>query len=104
MLELAKDVVKLERETPPEEELDRGKAALTELFEEAKNDETPIMVKRVVDDIDEIVRAVRFDGWQSTHAGDREVKIALRKTLYKYKLHQDTDLFERAYGYVREYY
>jgi len=104
LLELAKDVVKLERETPAEEEIDRGKAALTELFEQAKNGETPIMVKRVVDDIDEIVRAVRFDGWQNTHAGEREVKIALRKTLFKYKLHQDTELFERAYGYIREYY
>ena len=60
------------------------------------------MVKRVVDDIDEIVRAVRFDGWQ--HTGEREVKIALRKTLFKYKLHQDTDLFERAYGYIRGNY
>jgi len=57
-----------------------------------------------VDDIDEIVRAVRFDGWQTTHAGEREVKMALRKTLFKYKLHQDADLFERAYGYIREYY
>jgi type I restriction enzyme, R subunit len=104
LLQLAKDVVKLERETPIEEELDRGKAALTELFEQAKNGDTPIMVRRVVDDIDEIVRAVRFDGWQSTHAGEREVKIALRKTLFKYKLHQDAELFERAYGYVREYY
>jgi len=104
LLELAKDTVQLERDTPPEEEIDRGKAALTALFEEAKNDKTPIMVKRVVDDIDEIVRAVRFDGWQSTHAGEREVKIALRKTLYKYKLHQDTELFEQAYGYIREYY
>lgn len=104
LLELAKDVVKLERETPVEEEIDRGKAALTDLFEQAKNGDTPIMVKRVVDDIDEIVRAVRFDGWQNTHAGEREVKIALRKTLFKYKLHQDTELFERAYGYIREYY
>ena len=104
LLELAKDVVKLERETPVEEEIDRGKAALTELFEEAKNGETPVMVKRVVDDIDEIVRQVRFDGWQNTHAGEREVKIALRKTLFKYKLHQDTELFDRAYGYIREYY
>jgi type I restriction enzyme, R subunit len=104
LLQLAKDVVKLERETPVEEEIDRGRAALTELFEEARNGDTPIMVKRVVDDIDEIVRAVRFDGWQSTHAGEREVKIALRKTLFKYKLHQDTELFDRAYGYVREYY
>jgi type I restriction enzyme R subunit len=104
LLELAKDVVKLERETPVEEEIDRGKAALTEIFEQAKNGNTPVMVKRIVNDIDEIVRQVRFDGWQNTHAGEREVKIALRKTLFKYKLHQDADLFERAYGYIREYY
>ncbi|MEQ9097107.1 MAG: hypothetical protein RIE32_12680 [Phycisphaerales bacterium] len=104
LLDLAKDVVRMERETPEEEEIDQGRTALTELFEEARNGETPIMVKRVVDDIDEIVRAIRFDGWQDTHAGEREVKIALRKTLLKYKLHQDNELFERAYGYIREYY
>lgn len=104
LLELAKEVVKFERETPIAEEIDRGKAALTELFEQAKNGDTPIMVKRVVDDIDEIVRAVRFEGWQTTHAGEREVKMALRKTLFKYKLHQDADLFEHAYGYIKEYY
>lgn len=104
LLALAKDVVKMERETPEEEDLDRGKAALTALFEEAKSGDTPIMVRRVVDDIDEIVRAVRFEGWQATHAGEREVKKALRQTLFKYKLHQDTDLFERAYQYIREYY
>lgn len=104
LLELAQEVVKLERETPMEEEADRGKAALTELFEQAKNVETPVMVKRIVDDIDEIVRAVRFEGWQNTHAGEREVKIALRKTLFKYKLHQDLELFDRAYGYIREHY
>ena len=44
-----------ERELVPEEEVDRGKAALTELFEAVKNDETPIIVERVVDDIDDIV-------------------------------------------------
>ena len=104
LLELAKDVVKTERETPIEEDIDRGKAALTELFEEARSGDTPVMVRRIVDDIDEIVRAVRFDGWQATHAGEREVKKALRRTLFKYKLHQDADLFERAYGYIREYY
>ena len=62
------------------------------------------MVKRVVNDIDEIVRVVRFDGWQSTHAGEREVKKALRKTLLKYRLHQDLELFEKAYGYIATYY
>ncbi len=104
LLALAKDVVKTERETPKEEDIDLGKAALTELFEEARNGDTPVMVKRVVDDIDDIVRAVRFDGWQDTNAGEREVKRALRQTLFRYKLHQDADLFERAFRYVREYY
>jgi type I restriction enzyme R subunit len=50
------------------------------------------------------VRIVRFPGWQSTIAGEREVKLALRKTLWKYKLHQDQDLFDRAYAYIKEYY
>lgn len=104
LLALARDVVQAEREIPEEEEIDRGKAALTALFEEAQNGDTPVMVKRIVDDIDEIVRAVRFDGWQATNAGEREVKKALRQTLFRYKLHQDADLFAKAYGYIREYY
>ena len=104
LLNLARDVVATEKAAAPIEDEARGKAALTELFEEAKNDKTPIMVERVVNDIDEIVRYVRFDGWQNTHAGEREVKKALRKTLFKYKLHQDQDLFDRAYGYIRTYY
>lgn len=104
LLNLARDLVEAENETPAVEDDNRGKAALTELFEEVRNDSTPIMVERVVNDIDEIVRIVRFDGWQHTHAGEREVKKALRKTLFKYKLHQDQELFDRAYGYVRTYY
>jgi type I restriction enzyme R subunit len=88
----------------PVEELHRGKAALTELFGEVRNNSTPILVERIVTDIDEIVRVVRFPGWQQTIAGDREVKQALRKTLLKYKLHQDQDLFDRAYEYVKQYY
>ena len=28
----------------------------------------------------------------------------LRKTLLKYKLHTDQDLFDRAYAYIRQYY
>ena len=62
------------------------------------------MVERIVNDIDEIVRLVRFEGWQNTSAGEREVKRALRRSLLKFKLHQDADLFEKAYGYVRQYY
>ena len=43
-------------------------------------------------------------GLVSLYTGEREVKMALRKTLFKYKLHQDRELFDRAYGYIREYY
>ena len=94
----------LEVEVPPEVEQDRGKAALTELFEEVKNRETPVIVERVVNDIDDIVRQVRFDGWQQTAAGEREVKQALRRSLLRYKLHTEQDLFDRAYAYIVQYY
>ena len=104
LLELARDVVEAERTVEPATPEERGKAALSELFEEARNDRTPIMVERIVNDIDEIVRHVRFEGWQTTHAGEREVRQALRKTLFKYRLHQDQELFDRAYGYIRQYY
>jgi type I restriction enzyme, R subunit len=83
--------------------IDRCKAALTELFESVKNDETPIVAERVVDEIDNIVRAVRFDGWQHTTAGEREVQRALRRALLKYKLHRNQELFEKAYGYIKQY-
>jgi type I restriction enzyme R subunit len=89
LLGLAKDVVAAEKETPPTEDEDRGKAALTELFQQVKKDDTPVMVERIVKEIDEIVRLVRFPGWQQTSAGEREVKQAVRKTLLKYQLHQD---------------
>jgi len=104
LLELARDIVATERAVPPIEEEERGKAALTELFEEVKSSDTPVIVERIVADIDAIVKEVRFPGWQNTHAGERAVKIALRKTLFRYKLHQDQELFDRAYGYIREYY
>jgi type I restriction enzyme, R subunit len=71
---------------------------------EVRNDQTPKMVERIVNDIDEIVRLVRFPGWQQTSAGEREVKQALRKTLLKYALHQDKELFGKAYEYIKQYY
>ena len=63
-----------------EEECEKALAALTELFEEAKNGDTPIMVERIVNDIDEIVRHVRFDGWQDTHAGETKFSFHTTKT------------------------
>jgi type I restriction enzyme R subunit len=104
LLELARDVVEAEKEVPEEVHENQGKAALTDLFESVRNESTPVIVERVVGDIDEIVRRVRFPGWQQTEAGERELRRALRRCLLKYKLHTDQDLFDRAYGYIVQYY
>jgi type I restriction enzyme R subunit len=104
LLILAKEVVEAEKDVDPEDEQDKAKAALSDLFSEVKTEDTPVVVERIVTDIDEIVRLVRFPGWQSTNAGEREVQKALRKVIYvKYKI-KDQDLFDKAYGYIRQYY
>ena len=104
LLNLAKEAAAAEKEVVPEEEVDKGKAALTELFEGIKNDKTPVIVQRVVDDIDEIVKLVRFEGWQDTTTGRQEVKKALRSIVWmKYKIH-DKELFDKAYEYIEQYY
>ena len=104
LLTLAKEVVQAEKQVDPVDEQAKAKAALTELFAEVKTGKTPMVVERIVTDIDEIVRLVRFPGWQSTKAGEREVQKALRKVIYvKYQV-KDQDLFDKAFGYIRQYY
>lgn len=104
LLTLAKEVVEAEKQVNPVDEQAKAKAALTELFAEVKNGKTPMVVERIVTDIDEIVRLVRFPGWQNTKAGEREVQKALRKVIYvKYQV-KDQDLFDKAFGYIRQYY
>jgi type I restriction enzyme R subunit len=105
LLEIARDTVRAEREVAPEPvPEEQGQAALTDLFNSIRSERTPVMVERIVTDIDEIVRVVRFPGWQTTRQGEREVKQALRRTLAKYQLHKEQELFDRAYGYIAEYY
>jgi type I restriction enzyme R subunit len=94
--EIAKAAVKLERETEAEP-VDGTKEALTQLFFECKVDKTPVIVERVVKDIDQVVKVTRFDGWQWTKTGERDVQLAFRRTLLKYKLHKEQDLFDKAF-------
>ena len=104
LLELAKEAAQAEKEVVPEAEIDKGVAALTELFNGLKNHSTPVIVERVVTDIDSIVKLVRFDGWQGTTSGKQEVKKALRSIVWvKYKI-KDKDVFDKAYNYIEQYY
>jgi type I restriction enzyme R subunit len=101
---LAQETLQAERGIEPVSEQKTAKAALTELFLELKTETTPAIVERIVNDIDGIVRIVRFDGWQNSTVGEREVKKELRRILWtKYQI-KDEDLFNRAYDYIREYY
>ena len=104
LCKIAKEVVQAEKDLDNELQEKTPKAALTDLFLELKDDQTPAVVERIVTDIDAIVRVVRFPGWQGTTGGEREVQKSLRKALLKYKLHTDQILFDRAYGYIKEYY
>ena len=104
MCQIAKETIQAEKEIDKKIIEQSPKSALTDLFMELKNEETPAVVERVVDDIDSIVRVVRFAGWQTSVAGEREVQRSLRKALLKYKLHTDQILFDKAYAYIKEYY
>ncbi len=104
LCQIARDTVKAEKELEQLVMEKTPQAALTELFLELKTDKTPVVVERIVNDIDSIVRQVRFPGWQTTSSGEREVQKSLRRALMKYQLHKDQELFERAYSYIKEYY
>ena len=104
MLELAKDVVEAEKQVDPVEERDRAKEALTELFKEAKTKNTHIIVERIVADIDEIVKKVRFPGWQHTSQGERAgAKRAPSHSAQIQTPHRPRTV-RQSYGYIRQYY
>lgn len=104
MLEIARETVAAEQQATPAEAQNKALAALTELFNEIKGKHTHVIVERIVADIDAIVKQVRFPDWQNTTQGERLVQQSLRRALLKYKLHTDQELFDKAYGYIRQYY
>ena len=104
LLDLAKEAAQMEKaaeEIAPEE---KGKAALTKLFESVRASNTPVIVERLVNDIDGIVKLVRFPGWKDTTEGRKLIRKSLRETIMvKYKI-KDTEVFDKAYRYVEQYY
>lgn len=104
LLDLARKAAQGERESVPEAEIDPGKAALTELFTGVKNEKTPVIVERIVNDIDSIVKKVRFPDWQTSSGGVQHVQRELRNiTWNKYKI-KDQEVFDKAYSYIEQYY
>ena len=107
LLVLAKNLLEEEKKkAEPQDKRAKARAALTDLFQSIKTEETPIIVEQVVNDIDnEVVNIVRQfnDAFQSVTAR-REIKKKLRSILWvKYQI-KDNDVFERAYQYIEMYY
>lgn len=107
LLQLAKELLEEEQKSDqPEDKRAQARAALTDLFESIKNDDTPVVVENIVNDIDnEVVNIVRQfkDAFKSPTA-QREIKKKLRSILWvKYSI-KDNDVFEKAYQYIEMYY
>ncbi|HJJ27528.1 MAG TPA: hypothetical protein O0W95_05540, partial [Methanocorpusculum sp.] len=65
---------------------------------------TPIIVKKVANDIDDVVRQVRYANWKLQETGQKQVRQAILKIIWiKYKI-KDKNLIDKAYEYVAEYY
>ena len=109
LLELAKDVLAAER-ADDEGRLDELKiidprvGALTQIFNEFKPEDVPIVIENVVSQVDSLVQPVRGTGWQTSHPGDRTVRQELRMILKNNGLPPSGALFDRAYDYIRENY
>ena len=67
LCELAKDTLRAEREIISEQEQKSAKSALTEMFLEMRTDQTPAVVERIVNNIDDIVKNVRLRGLADIH-------------------------------------
>lgn len=105
LLEAAKDTVQAERETGEKVVTEENnKQALTKLFLETRPETTPKLIGDVVEQIDKIVKATRFEGWQNSNSGPREIQKALMLTLAQFGLSKDKDLFQKAYAYIEEHY
>ena len=86
----------------PVEERDRAKAALTELFKEAKNANTPIIVERIVADIDEIV------GRSASRLAAHHARASARSEgpppdAAQVQAPQRPGAVRPGYGYIRQY-
>ncbi|MFN8620616.1 MAG: HsdR family type I site-specific deoxyribonuclease [Chloroflexota bacterium] len=109
LLDIARQVVEAERAEADGtldsfQVLDPDRGALTQILEEYAPPGVPVIVSKVVEDIDALVRPIRGSRWQESQPGDREVRQQLRLILRNAGLPPSGELYDRAYAYIREHY
>jgi len=109
LLDLARQIVGAERAEAEGrldrfQVLDQDRGALTQILQEYAPPGTPVIVERVVEEVDAIVKPIRGTRWQESQPGDREVRRQLRLVLKNSGLPPQGELYDRAYAYVHEHY
>jgi type I restriction enzyme R subunit len=105
LVEYSHIALDLEKGVVSKDDQKRGKAMLSELFNDAKYKDMPIAIENIVNDIDKgIVKYVNIDGWQYSSKTEQDVKRCLVDALKRYSLHKDIELRDKAYSYIKAYY
>lgn len=73
-------------------------------FQKYAPEDTPVLIGRIVEQVDVIAKQVCHEWWVAKPGSVRSVRLALRKTLKNNGFGNDTDLFERAYAYIEQHY
>jgi type I restriction enzyme R subunit len=78
--------------------------ALTQIFEEYKPENAPVVIGDIVSEIDRIVKQVSYPGWAIKDDGKRIVRKNLLQVFNKFKLPLKGEPLESAYGYIEMHY
>lgn len=84
--------------------LDPNIGALTQIVEQYKPSNAPLIVDDLVRDIDTIAKQVAYAGWNESQPGDKAARKEIRRVLQKYALPVTGPLFDQTYAYIRENY
>jgi type I restriction enzyme R subunit len=84
--------------------LDPNIGALTQIVEQYKPANTPVIITDLVREIDAIAKQVSYAGWSESQPGDRAARIEIRGILKRFSLPLTGPLFDNTYAYIRENY
>ncbi|MBG6214308.1 type I restriction enzyme R subunit [Cryobacterium sp. CAN_C3] len=78
--------------------------ALTQIFEEYKPADVPVVIGDIVAEIDRIVKQVSYPGWTVKDEGKRTVRKNLLQVFRKFRLPLTGEPFDSAHRYVEMHY
>lgn len=105
-IKLAQQLLNIDRDSTGEEPdiLQDNVGALTQIVQEYKPEDSPIIVDELAKEIDQLAKDSTYSGWTKDSTGDRAVRASIRKKLKNYKLPLAGKLFDEIYDYIASHY